>query len=224
MSPQGSSCFFIFSWRLLHLPKQCFQVFPTLSKPSTRSLIPQKMILLLMHCKTSLNPTSSPLFCLSRENVFPHFSKVDSSIEFLLLGLARRCDTPVVGRIMPLEEHPDPNPRNLWICYLFYTVKGTLQMWVRDIEVGRCPELSGWAQWSHNHTYERKGEVEASESEKQIWWLKPRSEWCGAANRGVSGSLERQENEFFSRRTVILLTSDVSSETHLGYLPSQTVK
>lgn len=59
---------------------------------------------------------------------------------------------------------PCPNPQNLWLWYL---VRGTLQMWLRILKWEKYTGLSRWAQCNHKRPYKR----ELGGQEERSCWL-----------------------------------------------------
>lgn len=59
---------------------------------------------------------------------------------------------------------PCPNPQNLWLWYL---IRGTLQMWLRILKWEKYTGLSRWAQCNHKRPYKR----ELGGQEERSCWL-----------------------------------------------------
>ena len=164
----------------------------------------------------SLNLCPFPFSSLSGECVptlfqvgFPH----QSFCSWDWLGI---LIPTVLGRIMPPERLPHPNPRNLWICYVTWWKRLCRCDQVEDLEIDRLSRITGWVPCNHKGPCKWKREAGGSESEKKIWWSKQRSEWWRDTSQGMWGaprSWERQGSTFFlrsSRRNAILLTPDCS--------------
>lgn len=93
---------------------------------------------------------------------------------------------PVVGRTMPshLPWCPHPHSRNQGIL-LPYMAKGTLCIWyIKDLEVGDYPGLSGWAQTNYKGPYKWQS---GCQTQREIWRFSSLQK------------LEKRRNGFFPR-------------------------
>lgn len=135
--------------------------------------------------------------------------------QYLGFGHTTRYGEPNNGPQKFISSSP-----NLWICYLAWQKRlaDTLKLRCTDY-----PGLSGWTQCNLKSPYKRNMEAEGSESKKELWQWKQRSEWCKTSSYGInqadssaSRRWKRHGNEDTRRNAAL--------PTHFRTLISRTVK
>ena len=88
-------------------------------------------------------------FLLFLENMFPHFSKLDSSIRASPLETDRHTDTHCVRQDGAARKASHPNLRNMWICCFMWWRRLCRCDPLKGPEIERLSTITGWFPCNH---------------------------------------------------------------------------